>query len=175
MTTASTLADQERSAAAGGAKPARAATDATNDGGAASRRDLVAMHNSLLRAIQGATQADRAGGPDAGMDAAIGRLQSRLAEMGEAIMRMESLLAVNLRGEVQKAVREVAGPEVVVQAALRPKRLFRLLMLSVFVNLLLGIGFLVLAFPEFGHWVEFEIVPSFPTMLELRSLLATKL
>jgi len=171
MTTASTLADQERSAAAGGTKPARPAMDATTDGGAASRRDLVAMHNSLLKAIQ----ADRAGGGDAGADAAIGRLQSRLAEMGEAIMRMEGLLAVNLRGEVQKAVRDVAGPEAVMRAALRPKRLFRLLMLSMVVNLLLAIGLLVLAFPEIGRWVEFEIMPSVPTMLELRALLATKL
>ena len=168
MTTSSTLADQERPAAAAGAKPVRTAADANGDGGAPSRRDLVAMHNSLLKAIQ----AGQGRGGDSGPDVAIGKLQAKLAEFGDAILRMEGLLAVNLRAEVQKAVRDIAGPEAIMRVALKPRRLSRMLLLSLLLNLLLALGVLALAVPELGYWVEHQVLPRLSEVLELPMLLA---
>ncbi len=168
MTTTSTLADHERAAAGGAATPARAAADAAGDGAAASRRDLIAMHNSLMKVLQSGPGA----GGNAGQNAALGKVQAKVNELAEAIVRMESLLAVNLRAEVKKAVREVAGPEAVMRVALRPRRLSRLLFLSFLVNLVLALGVLVMAVPDLAQQIETEILPRLSALLRLPALLA---
>jgi len=167
MTSATTLADQQRPA--GGKSDVPHGGVVANGDGVATRRDLVAMHNSLLKVIQ----ARRPAGGDVAPDTAIAKMQARLAELGESVMRMESLLAVNMRAEVQKAVSDVAGPQAVLRAAAGPRRLSRLVFLSLLVNLVLGVAVLVLAVPELSHRITAGLLPGLAGVLDLPAQLAT--
>jgi hypothetical protein len=167
MTTTSTLADQERPTVSVSAASARQPSEVGGDAANATRRDLVAMHNSLLKAIQAAQPTGRGAVPDA----AIARLLPKLNDLGEAVLRIEALLAVNLRAEIQKAVREVAGPEAVMQVAMPPRRLSRLLLLSLILNLLLALAIVAQAVPELGLWFEHGLMPRLAELLAWPAML----
>lgn len=173
MTASPTLAGQDRASEGSRPEPPRTEGDANIGGGVASRRDLIAMHNSLLKAIQG--RQGQGQGKDIRADGAIAKLHTRLDDFGEALVRMESLLAVNMRAEIQKAVREVAGPEAMVRAARHPRRLSRFLLLSLLVNFLLVVGMVAWAVPYSAPWVEHEAVPRLLELFDLPTQLAKRL
>lgn len=110
----------------------------------ATRRDLVAVHNALLKAIQSTPQA----GPAAPPAPSDGDLRRLLAELSDATLRMEAQLTVGLRSEVQRAVRDVVGPEVLAKTVGRQRPAYRLLWISILLNCVLALCVVALVAPQ---------------------------